>query len=75
MGQIGKVRDLEYQNLNIRNHLQYLNIEKSHIDWFKIFPFRMEKFEINELMQNETFLQKSVLEMSHFDIIKAKNLI
>jgi hypothetical protein len=51
------------------------NISISQIGLFKISPFRMEKFEINEQMQNETFLQKPVFEMSHFDIIKAKNLI
>jgi hypothetical protein len=32
----------------------------------------MKKFEINEPIQYKTFLQQSALEMSHFDIVKAK---
>ena len=70
MGKIGKVG-----NLDIENYLQYLTIKKSCISSFKISPFRMKKFEINELIRYKTFFQRSDFEMSHFDIIKAKNLV
>jgi hypothetical protein len=75
MGEIEKVGDLESQNLGIKNCLRNTSIEKFLISLVKISPFRMKKSEINELIRNETFFQQSVFEMSHFDIVKAKNLI
>ncbi len=75
MGEIEKVGNLESQNLSIKNHLRNTGIEKSHIGSVKISPFKMKKFKINELIQYKTFFQQSIFEMSHFDNIKAKNLI
>jgi hypothetical protein len=70
-----KVGDLKSRNLYIKNCSRNANIKKSHISLVKISPFRMEKFEINESIQNETFFQRLVFEMSRFAIVKAKNLI
>ncbi len=67
MGEIEKVGYLESQNLSIKNNSRNTVIKKSRIDLVKISPFRMKKFEINKLIQYETFFQQSV-----FDIIKAK---
>jgi len=52
MGEIEKVGNLasQYQK----------SFEKSHISLVKIYPFRMKKFDINELIQDETFFQRSV---------------
>jgi hypothetical protein len=57
MSEIEKVGDLESRNLSIENHLRNTGIEKSHIGLVKISLFRMKKFEINELIQYETFFQ------------------
>jgi hypothetical protein len=50
MGEIEKVGNLESQNLSIKNHLRNNGIKKSCIGSVKISPFRMKKFEINELI-------------------------
>jgi hypothetical protein len=57
MGEMEKIGNLKYQNHGIKNHLRNTCIEKSHIGLIKISPFRMKKFEINELIQYETFFQ------------------
>ncbi len=73
MSEIEKAGDLESRSLSIKNGLRNTGIKKSHIGSVKISLFRMKKFEINELIQHKTFFQLSVFEMSHFDIVKAKN--
>ncbi len=75
MSEIEKVSNLKYQNLSIKNCSRNTNIKKFHIGSVKISQFRMIKFEISKPIQNETFFHSSVFEMSHFDIVKAKNLI
>ncbi len=75
MGKIEKVGDFESKNLGIKNHLRNTGIEKSHIGLVKISLFRMKKFEINEPIRYETFFQRAVFEMSHFDIIKANKIL
>jgi len=50
MGEIEKVGDLESQNLDIKNCLRNTGIEKSHISLVPISPFRMKKFESNEMI-------------------------
>jgi hypothetical protein len=75
MGEIEKVGNRESQNLGIKNHLRNTGIKKSHIGSVKISSFRMKKFEINELIQYETFFQQSVIEMSHFDIKSCLTII
>ena len=75
MGEIEKGGDLESQNLGIKNCSRNTGIEKSHIGLVKISPFRMKKFEINEVIQYESFFQQSVIEMSHFDIESCLTII
>jgi len=74
MGEIEKGGHLKSQNISIENYPRNTSIEKSHTGSVKISLFRMKKFEINKLMQYDTFFQWSVFEMSHFDSIKAKKL-
>ncbi len=68
MNEIEKVGNLKYQNLDIKNNSRNTGIEKSCISSVKISMFRMEKFNIIELIWNETFFQQSVFEMCCFDI-------
>ena len=75
MGKIEKVGDFESKNLGIKNHLRNTGIKKSRIGPVKISSFRMKKFEINELIQYESFFQQSVIEMSHFDIKSCLTII
>jgi hypothetical protein len=75
MGEIEKVAILKSLNLCIKNCSRNTSMKKSHTSLVKISPFRMKKFEVNEPIQYETFYQQSVLEMSHFYIIKAKKII
>jgi len=75
IGEIEKVGDIKSQNLNIGNHSQHLNIEKYYIGSFKISLFRMKKFQNNKLILYKTFFQWFAFEMSHFDILNAKNII
>jgi hypothetical protein len=42
MSEIGKTHNLESQK-----QIFFLGIKKSHIVLFKMYPFRMKKFEIN----------------------------
>jgi hypothetical protein len=72
MCEIEKVGDLKSQNLSIKNPSRNASIKKFHFGLVKISPFRMKKFETNELIQYETFFQQSVFKMSRFDIVKAK---
>jgi len=72
MCEIEKVGDLKSQNLSIKNPSRNASIKKFHIGSVKISPFAMKKFQINKLVQYETFFQQSVFKMSHFDIVKAK---
>jgi hypothetical protein len=75
MGEIEKAGNLESQNLGNKNCLRNTGFEKTHIGSVKIYLFRMKKFKFNELIWNKTLSQWSVFEMSHFDIVKVKNLI
>ncbi len=68
MDEIEKRHDHESQNFDIKTKNNFSGIEKSRIILLKISPFRMKKLEINGLIRYETFFQRSVFEMSHFDI-------
>ncbi len=46
MGEIEKVRDIESQNLGIKNYLRNTGIEKTGNGLVIISLFRMKKFEI-----------------------------
>ncbi len=50
MDEIEKVGDLESQNLDIKNCSRNTGIKKSYIGSVQISPFKMEKFEINEMI-------------------------
>jgi hypothetical protein len=57
MGKIEKVGNLESQNLSIEKHLKIPILRNIISVLIKISPFRMKKFEINEMIQYETFFQ------------------
>ncbi len=60
MGKIEKVGNLECQNLDIRNYLRYLDIEKYPIDSFKISSFEVGNVEMNEIIQFNTNYQQNL---------------
>ncbi len=72
MGEIEKKVQSQISKSRYQKNKFFSGIEKSHIVLVKISLFRMKKFEINEPIQYKTFFQQSALEMSHFDILKAK---
>ncbi len=57
MGGIEKVDDIESRSLSIKNGLRNTGIKNYHIGLVKISLLRMKKFEINKLIQYETFFQ------------------